>query len=219
MSSTTAASVALWLGTTSPRSFFCLAAEMATDSAPLAGRVEPSSESSPTTAYSSNRRASNCPLPARMPSVIGRSNVAACLGISAGARLMTIRSLGRLKPELTIARATRCVLSRIAGSGRPTSTVAGRAPAETSTSTSTGTASIPKSEKVCRRASIGAFSGVAAGLCRPAPRRAPSRRPTGANCTPDHAPPSRGGCQGRATPSQSAEPIRTSVEPSAIAAR
>ena len=50
MSSTTAASVALAVGTTSPRSFFCRAAEMATERAPRVGRVEPSSESSPTTA-------------------------------------------------------------------------------------------------------------------------------------------------------------------------
>ena len=90
-----------------------------------------------------------------MPSVIGRSNVAACFGSSAGARFTTIRSLGRLKPELTIARATRCVLSRMAVSGRPTSTVAGRAPPDTSTSTSTGIASIPNSENVCSRASMG----------------------------------------------------------------
>ena len=35
-----------------------------------------------------------CPLPASMPSVIGRSNDAACLGSSAGARLITTRSCG-----------------------------------------------------------------------------------------------------------------------------
>ena len=114
--------------------------------------------------YSSDE---NCPLPARIPSVMGRSNVAACLGISAGARLTTILSLGRRKPELTIARATRCVLSRTAVSGRPTSTVEGRAPADTSTSTSTGTASMPKSENVCRWASMrNPFSNGPAGFAR-----------------------------------------------------
>ena len=86
--------------------------------------------------------------------MIGRSKVAACFGSSAGARLTTIRSFGLLKPELTIARATRCVLSRIAASGSPTSTVAGRAPPETSTSTSTGTASIPNRENVWSLASM-----------------------------------------------------------------
>ena len=54
-----------------------------------------------------------------------------------------------------MARATRWVLSRIAASGMPTSTVAGSAPPDTSTSTSTGTASMPNREKVWSRASIG----------------------------------------------------------------
>ncbi len=50
MSSTTAASVALAVGTTTPRSFCCRAAAIAMERAPRAGRVKPSSESSPTTA-------------------------------------------------------------------------------------------------------------------------------------------------------------------------
>ena len=45
-------------------------------------------------------------------------------------------------------RSMRCVLSLTAASGKPTSTVFGIAPAETSTSTSTGTASMPQSENV-----------------------------------------------------------------------
>jgi hypothetical protein len=58
ISSTTAASVALAVGTTtpfsglpwSPHSRFCRAAAIAIESAPRVGRVEPSSDSSPTTA-------------------------------------------------------------------------------------------------------------------------------------------------------------------------
>ena len=95
-----------------------------------------------------------CPLPARMPRAMGRSNEAASLGRSAGARLMTTRFCGRWKPELTIARSTRCVLSLTAASGRPTSMVFGRPAGETSTSTSTGKASMPSSEKVLSLASM-----------------------------------------------------------------
>ena len=72
----------------------------------------------------------------------------------AGARLITTRCCGNRKPELTIARSTRCVLSRTAASGSPTSTVLGSPAGETSTSTSTGKASIPKSEKVCNRSRL-----------------------------------------------------------------
>jgi hypothetical protein len=68
--------------------------------------------------------------------------------------LITIRSSGRTKPELTIARSTRCVLSLTAASGSTTSTVFGSAPGETSTSTSTGSASIPNSENVRSLASM-----------------------------------------------------------------
>src|SRR5207344_669944 len=46
------------------------------------------------------------------------------------------------------------MLSLTAASGRPTSTVFGSAPAETSTSTSTGSASIPNNENVCSLASM-----------------------------------------------------------------
>ena len=73
---------------------------------------------------------------------------------NAGARFMTIRSSGRMKPELTIARSTRCVLSLTAASGKPTSMVFGSAPAETSTSTSTPSASMPNSENVRSLASM-----------------------------------------------------------------
>jgi len=66
-----------------------------------------------------------------------------------------MRSCGFRKPELTSARSMRWVLSFTAASGKPTSTVLGNAPGETSTSTSTGNASMPKSEKVCSLASTG----------------------------------------------------------------
>ena len=102
----------------------------------------------------SSRSAAICPLPARMPRAIGRSNEAASLGRSAGARLITTRFCGRWKPELTIARSTRCVLSLTAASGRPTRTVFGNPAGETSTSTSTGKASMPSSEKVFSLASM-----------------------------------------------------------------
>ncbi len=116
---------------------------MAIDRAPFTGRIVPSRASSPTTAYWSNRSEGICPLPASTPRAIGRSNEEACFGSSAGARLMTIRSWGRMKPLLTIARSMRCVDSRTAASGRPTRMVFGTAPGETSTSASTGRASIP----------------------------------------------------------------------------
>ena len=85
---------------------------------------------------------------------MGRSNEAASLGRSAGARLITMRLCGRWKPELTIARSTRCVLSLTAASGSPTRTCLGRPLGETSTSTSTGRASMPTSEKVLSLASM-----------------------------------------------------------------
>ena len=138
--------------------FGCTA--IAIDSAPLIGRVLPSSASSPTTAYCSNTSDCNCPLPARMPTPIGKSNDAACFGSSAGARLITTRSCGRTKPLLTIARSMRCVLSFTACSGSPTRIVLGIAAAETSTSTSTGKASIPNSEKVWSLASMGGMLDI-----------------------------------------------------------
>ena len=151
--STTAASAALASGTSSPR-IDCCAAAMAIERAPLVGRVLPSRASSPTTAYWASRSEVTCPLPARMPKAIGRSKEAASLGRSAGARLITTRFCGRWKPELTIARSTRCVLSFTAASGSPTRSVLGSPAGETSTSTSTGRASMPRSEKVLSLASI-----------------------------------------------------------------
>ena len=56
------------------------AAAIAIDSAPFTGRVVPSRASSPTTAYCSNSSEASCPLPASMPSAIGRSNDPASLG-------------------------------------------------------------------------------------------------------------------------------------------
>lgn len=55
----------------------------------VTGRVFPSSESSPSTAYDSNNSEFNCPHSANTSSVIGKSNEAACFGNSAGVRLIT----------------------------------------------------------------------------------------------------------------------------------
>ena len=146
MSSTTAASWAFSVGTINPRMPSCFAAAMAMERAPLTPRASPSRESSPTTAYSLRREDCNWVEPTSIPSEMGRSKLAACFGSSAGARLMTMRSWGRMKPAFTSARSTRCVLSRTACSGNPTSTVLGSGDGEKSTSTSTGTASIPTRE-------------------------------------------------------------------------
>ena len=67
---------------------------------------------------------------------------------------MTMRSVGRVNPEFTMARSTRCVLSRTAASGNPTSIVFGNARGEISTSTSTAIALMPTNEKVFNLASI-----------------------------------------------------------------
>ena len=160
ISSTTAASCAFEEGTKSPLIPSCLAAAMAIDKAPLTPRVWPSRDSSPTTAYSLSRSDWTWLLPTSIPRDIGKSKLAACLGSSAGARLMTIRSWGRRKPALTSARSTRWVLSRTACSGRPTRTVLGNAEAERSTSTSTGTASIPTKLYVLSFASMHRAPGV-----------------------------------------------------------
>ena len=107
-----------------------------------------------TTAYCSKRSEANCPLPASTPRATGRSNEGACFGKSPGARLITTRSWGRMKPLLTIARSTRCVLSLTAASGKPTRIVLGIAAGERSTSTSTGIASMPNNVNVFSRANM-----------------------------------------------------------------
>ena len=153
--STTAASAALALGRTMPRVRGQRAAAMAIERAPRVVRVEPSRASSPATAYSPSREELTCPLAASRPRAIGRSNEAACLGSSAGARLITTRFSGRMYPLLARARSMRWVLSLTVASGRPTRTILGEALGETSTSTSTGTASTPNRLYVWSLASIG----------------------------------------------------------------
>ena len=160
-------------GTTIPRRPFC-----APRRGPSTARPSRAACALPATARPPRRTVRTVRTPvarcaASTPSVMGRSNEAACLGSSAGARLITTRSCGRWKPELTIARSTRCVLSLTAASGNPTRMVLGIAACETSTSTSTGTASMPSSENVCSLANMvltsrwPAFSlSVARALCR-----------------------------------------------------
>ena len=101
------------------RSRFSAAACKAIASTPLIGRVSPVRASSPTTANVPGRSKATWPLPSSSPSAIGRSKPPASFLRSAGARLITTRSIGRRYPELTIARSTRCVLSRTAASARP----------------------------------------------------------------------------------------------------
>ncbi len=154
--STTAASAALAAGTSRP-SRFSAAACKAMASTPLIGRVSPVRASSPTMANEPGRSKATCPLPSSSPSAIGRSKPPASFFRSAGARLITTRSIGRRYPELTIARSTRCVLSLTAVSARPTRTVLGFEENETSTSTSTGVASMPTSVYEASFASIRGF--------------------------------------------------------------
>src|SRR5262245_55141363 len=77
-----------------------------------------------------------------MPTAMGKSKLGPSLRTSAGARLMVVRPIGNLKPELVIAVLTRSCDSRTAASGNPTITTL-VSPQPELTSTSTGYASIP----------------------------------------------------------------------------
>ncbi len=155
---------------------FSAAAWSAIASTPLIGRVSPVSASSPTTANEPGRSNETCPLPSKSPSAIDRSNPPASFFRSAGARLITTRSIGRRYPELTIARSTRCVLSLTAVSARPTSTVLGTDENETSTSTSTGIASMPTNVYDASFASMAYPSrSMSTESLRPIRRAAPPR--------------------------------------------
>lgn len=133
------------------------AAATAIASAPLTSRASPVSASSPTTAKTPFRSTPNWPLPASIPSAMGRSNPPASFFKSAGAHFRcetpaselrlgpacppshaANRSLpGWWKPEL---RMTCSTLRRRSSTAAPASLVTGPAPR---TSKSTGTASIP----------------------------------------------------------------------------
>ena len=141
--STTDASNAFVLGTMKPHLLLERFASIAIDSTPLIGLVNPSKLNSPATTYRSIPCMEIWPLAASTPSATGKSKEEACFGRSPGAKLITTRSCGFVKPLLTIARSTRCVLSLTAVSGRPTKMVFGIAAEEISTSQSTDIASIP----------------------------------------------------------------------------
>ena len=83
-----------------------------------------------------------CSLAASMPSAMGRSKLGPSFFTSAGARLMVVRPMGNLKPELVSAVVTRSRDSFTAASGRPTMTMT-VSPQPALTSTSTGYASMP----------------------------------------------------------------------------
>ena len=77
------------------------------------------------------RRRRNCPswsvsicsLAASIPRAMGRSKLGPSFFTSAGARLMVVRPMGNLKPELASAVVTRSRDSFTAASGRPTMTM------------------------------------------------------------------------------------------------
>ena len=141
--STTAASAAFSAGTSTPvlPSAF---ARNATGSTPLHGRTAPVSASSPTMMKLSSWSVSSCSLAASMPSAMGRSKLGPSFFTSAGARLIVMRPIGNLNPELVSAVETRSRDSFTAASGRPTMTTM-VSPQPELTSTSTGNASMPLS--------------------------------------------------------------------------
>ncbi len=107
------------------------------ESAPRTGRSSPSSPSSPSRAnFSSSPFAATCPVPARIPTAIGRSKALPDFAMSAGARLMVMRLGGTTKPLFWMAATTRSFPSFTAPCGRPTVEKEGR-PLATSASTVT----------------------------------------------------------------------------------
>jgi len=70
-------------------------------------RMAPLRASSPTMTKFSSWSVSNCSLAARIPNAMGRSKLGPSFLTSAGARLMVVRPMGNLKPELVRAVETR----------------------------------------------------------------------------------------------------------------
>src|SRR5271163_1017036 len=93
-----------------------------------------------------------------MPMAMGRSKLGPSLRTSAGARLMVLRPMGNLKPELVSAVLTRSRDSLTAASGNPTMTTI-VSPQPELTSTSTGKASMPLTAADKTRASMGTDVG------------------------------------------------------------
>ena len=121
----------------------------ATASAPRTGRSSPDSDSSPAKAQPAKRVPSICPLAARMPSAMGKSNRPESLGKSAGARLTVMRWLcGNVRPLLSKALRTRSRASFTSTSASPTRVKLGR-PLARCTSTVTAGAARPSSARLC----------------------------------------------------------------------
>src|SRR3990172_2699565 len=156
MPSTTPASAKFCTGTISPLAPACFAAT-AMGKAPRTGRTPPSSPSSPTMTYPSAVPPS-CPVAARIPIAIGRSNAEPSFRTSAGARLMVMRFNGNSNAELAIAAPTRSRPSFTAPCGSPTVANVGR-PLAMSASTSTRYASMPSTAAERMRASMGRTVG------------------------------------------------------------
>jgi hypothetical protein len=100
-----------------------------------AERTAPVSASSPTMTKFSSCSDSNCSLAASIPTAIGKSKLGPSFFTSAGARLIVVRPIGNLKPELFRAVLTRSRDSLTAASGNPTiTTIVSPQPEFTSTS-------------------------------------------------------------------------------------
>jgi len=139
--STTAASAAFSAGTRTP-AFPSARARQAMGKTPLTGRIAPSRANSPTITKFSSWSVTNCSVAPRMPTAIGKSKLGPSFLTSAGARLIVVRPIGNLKPELVRAVLTRSRDSLTAASGKPTMTMT-VSPQPAFTSTSTKYASMP----------------------------------------------------------------------------
>src|SRR6202044_3797114 len=95
-----------------------------------------------------------------MPTAMGRSKLGPSFLTSAGARLMVVRPMGNLNPELVSAVETRSRDSFTAASGNPTMTTM-VSPQPELTSTSTGKASMPLTAADNTRANMGGYWGNA----------------------------------------------------------
>ena len=99
-------------------------AAMAAGRAPAAGTMRPSRDSSPMAAQPSRASRGITPKAAMTASAMGRSKCVPSLGMSAGARLATMRLPGSDRPRPANAPRTRSRLSATALSAKPTTTKA-----------------------------------------------------------------------------------------------
>ena len=151
---TRAASSALPGGSTRQAVLPCVCSARLVARAPRTGRSSPDKDSSPANSCPASRLASICPLAARMPSAIGRSNRPESLGRSAGARFTVMRLLlGKSSPAFCRAERTRSRASFTSTSARPTSVKLGR-PLARCTSTVTAGACSPRRARLCTNARL-----------------------------------------------------------------